>query len=190
MKFPYIPRSDREQDAMLKAVGVSSFQDLLSPIDPTFFLNEPLDRPPARSELEVDRRLSRLAAGNHVEPEYCSFLGAGAYDHMVPAAVDHLSSRSEYYTAYTPYQPEVGQGTLTTIFEFQTMMTELTGMEVANASLYDGASALAEAVMLAASTTKRKQVILAGPVHPHYVQVLRTYCRASSSWPIPLRTAA
>lgn len=177
MKFPYIPRGDSEIEEMFKTIGVSSFEELLAPVDPKFLLKEALDLPPAKSELEVDRYLSTLAALNHVDPQYRSFLGAGAYDHMVPTAVDHVSSRSEFYTAYTPYQPEVGQGTLTTIFEFQTMMLELTGMDVANASLYDGASALAEAVMLSVATTKRKRVLIAGPIHSHYLQVLETYCK-------------
>jgi glycine dehydrogenase subunit 1 len=160
---------------MLEAAGASSFEDLLAPVPEKFRLDGllALDRP--RSELEVSRRLTAMAERNGHSLRRRMFLGAGAYDHFVPAAVDTIASRSEFITAYTPYQPEVAQGTLTAAFEFQTLLAELTGMDLANASLYDGATALAEAVLLACTKTRRKRVVVAGPLHPHYLQVLRTY---------------
>jgi glycine dehydrogenase subunit 1 len=161
---------------MLKAIGAARFEDLLEPVPAAFRLDRTLDVPGPKSEYAIARELEALAARNDHGGNTLSFLGAGSYDHFVPAAVDHLSFRSEFYTAYTPYQAEVGQGTLTTIFEFQTMMTELTGMDLANASLYDGASALAEAGLLAAAVTGRDRLVVAGPLHPHYRRVLATLC--------------
>ncbi len=162
---------------MLEAIGVSRFEDLLAPVPEAFRLRERLNLPGPRSEFEVARRLEAMAARNGHPGNRRVFLGAGVYDHLVPAAVDHVTFRSEYYTAYTPYQPEVAQGTLTAIFEFQSMLAELTGMDLTNASLYDGATALAEAALLAASVTRRTRIVVAGPLHPHYLQVLRTFCR-------------
>ncbi len=161
---------------MLRAAGAASFEELLAPVPERVRLQGRLNLPGPKSEFEVARRLEAMAARNGHSGVRRVFLGAGAYDHLVPAAVDHLSFRSEFYTAYTPYQPEVSQGTLAVIFEFQTMMAELTGMDLANASLYDGATALAEAALLAVAVTGRKRVLVAGPLHPHYVQVLRTLC--------------
>jgi glycine cleavage system P protein (glycine dehydrogenase) subunit 1 len=162
---------------MLETIGVSSFDKLLAPIPAHVRLGRLLDLPAPQSEYQIARQFEALAALNDVPGRFTSFLGAGAYDHFVPAAVDHLSFRSEFYTAYTPYQAEVGQGTLTTIFEFQSMLAELTGMDLANASLYDGASALAEAALLAASVSGKSRIVVAGPLHPNYLQVLETYCR-------------
>jgi glycine dehydrogenase subunit 1 len=162
---------------MLEAIGVASFEDLLAPMPEGLRLTEELDLPGPLSEFEIARRLEALAEENYDVGHFRSFLGGGSYDHFVPAAVDTVSSRSEYLTAYTPYQSEVAQGTLTAIFEFQTMVAELTGMDLANASLYDGATALAEAVQLAAGVTRRKRAVVAGVLHPHYLQVLHTYCR-------------
>jgi glycine dehydrogenase subunit 1 len=161
---------------MLAAIGARSFDDLVRPVPERFRLRKPLDLPPPRSEFEIARWMEAQAERNAHAGRWRIFLGAGSYDHFVPAAVDHLSFRSEFYTAYTPYQPEVSQGTLTAVFEFQTMISELTGMDVANASLYDGASALAEAALLAVSATRRPRLLVAGPLHPHYAQVLSTYC--------------
>jgi glycine dehydrogenase subunit 1 len=175
-RFPYIPRGDGEEEAMLKSIGVGSFEELIASVPKNLLIEKDLDLPGPRSEFEIARTMETLAGRNQHGGVVRSFLGAGSYDHFVPAAIDHLSFRSEYYTAYTPYQAEVGQGTLTTIFEFQTMMSELTGMDLANASLYDGATALAEAGLLAASLVKRPRIVVAGPMHPHYVQVLATYC--------------
>jgi glycine dehydrogenase subunit 1 len=162
---------------MLRAIGVSSFDELLTPVPQKLRLREPLGLPAPKSEFEIARLLDGLAARNGHGGNRRSFLGAGVYDHFVPAAVDHLCFRSEFYTAYTPYQPEVSQGTLAVIFEFQTLISELTGMDIANASLYDGATALAEAALLAASSTGRKRILVAGPVHPHYLQTLCTFCQ-------------
>jgi len=161
---------------MLEAIGVASFEDLLAPVPESVRLTKPLDLPGPLSEMEVSRRLQALAEKNGNAGRRLAFLGAGAADHWVPAAVDAVAGRPEFYTAYTPYQPEVSQGTLAATFEFQTLVAELTGMAMANASLYDGASALAEAVLLAVSVTRRKRVVVAGPLHPHYLQVLRTFC--------------
>jgi glycine dehydrogenase subunit 1 len=161
---------------MLRTIGAARFEDLLEPVPPELRLDRVLDVPGPYSEYAIARELEAMAAKNAHGGNTLSFLGAGSYDHFVPAAVDHLSFRSEFYTAYTPYQAEVGQGTLTTIFEFQTMMTELTGMDLANASLYDGASALAEAGLLAAAVTGRDRIVVAGPLHPHYRRVLATFC--------------
>lgn len=175
-RFPYIPRGDSDEEAMLRVIGAESFEDLIAPVHEHLRLNGPLDLPPPRSEYEVARIMEGWAGKNFHGGAGRVFLGAGSYDHFVPAAVDHLSFRSEFYTAYTPYQAEVAQGTLTTIFEFQTMMSGLTGMDLANASLYDGATALAEAALLAASSTRKTRIVVAGPMHPHYLQVLRTLC--------------
>jgi len=177
LRFPYIPRGDGEEKEMLDAIGVASFEELIAPVPEHLRLSGELDVPGPLAEFEISRGMGELAARNHSSATHLSFLGAGSYEHFVPAAVDTLSFRSEFYTAYTPYQAEVGQGTLTTIFEFQTMMAEITGMDLANASLYDGATALVEAVLLAVSVTGRKKVVVAGPLHPHYLQVLRTYAR-------------
>ena len=177
MRFPYIPRGDGEEKRVLEAIGVSSFEDLIAPVPDHLRLKGELDIAGPMSEYEIERTLENLAAKNLHPGNTRVFLGGGSYDHFVPAAVDHVSYRSEFYTAYTPYQAEVGQGTLTTIFEFQTMMAGLTGMDLANASLYDGASALAEAALLAVGVTGRKRIVVAGPLHPHYLAVLRTFCQ-------------
>jgi glycine dehydrogenase subunit 1 len=161
---------------MLAAIGVRRFDDLIAPVPETLRLPGLLDVPGPYSEYDIARRMDALASRNEHGGSTLAFLGAGSYDHFIPAAVDHVSFRSEYYTAYTPYQAEVGQGTLTTIFEFQTMLAELTGMDLANASMYDGASALAEAALLAASVTGRTRIVVAGALHPNYLRVLSTYC--------------
>jgi glycine dehydrogenase subunit 1 len=168
----FVPHSDADRVEMLAAAGVSSVDELYSAIPERIRLNEPLDLPAALSEWEAVRLLDTYASENHA---LLSFAGAGIYDHHIPAAVDHLIRRSEFYTAYTPYQPEVSQGTLQSIYEFQTMVCELTGMEVANASMYDGASATAEAVLVALSATQRNRVVVAGALHTHYRRVMDTY---------------
>ncbi len=172
----YIPVTDGEREEMLRAIGVRSFDELISHIPEKYRIKAPLNLPAGISELEATRLLRSLAARNTTGDEYVCFLGAGAYDHFVPAAIDQILLRSEYYTAYTPYQAEVSQGTLQTIYEYQTMICELTGMDVANASMYDGASALAEAVLMAVAQTGRKQVLLSDTLHPHYLETIRTYC--------------
>lgn len=175
MSFPYIPRGLNEESEMLGAIGAKSFEDLLVAVPQKYLLKERLNLPKPKSEIEIVRHFSSLANANTAGGSSRVFLGAGSYDHYVPAIVDHISFRSEFYTAYTPYQAEVGQGTLTAIFEFQTLMAELTGMDLANASMYDGASALAEAVLLALSKNKRSRVLVAGACHPNYLRVLTTY---------------
>ena len=165
---------------MLRTIGVKSFEELLTPMPEAFRLARPLDIPGPESEYEIARWMESLAARNRHGGNTRVFLGAGSYDHIIPAAVDHLSFRSEFYTCYTPYQPEVAQATLAAIFEFQTMMSELTGMDLANASLYDGASAVAEAALLSASVTGRSRIVVAGPMHPNYVQVLETFAHGQN----------
>ncbi|MBI3894698.1 MAG: aminomethyl-transferring glycine dehydrogenase subunit GcvPA [Acidobacteria bacterium] len=169
----YLPKSPQERQQMLKAVGCDSIEELFDSIPRPVRLGRPLTLEPGLSEPEVLRYFRDRATENG-RPAI-SFLGAGAYDHFRPAVIDALISRSEFYTAYTPYQPEIAQGTLQAIFEFQTLICELTGMEVANASLYDGSTALPEAVMMALRISGRERVLVARSVHPEYRQVLRTY---------------
>jgi glycine dehydrogenase subunit 1 len=159
---------------MLAAIGVGSFEDLLEAIPAEVRLREPLGSPGPWSEIESRARFGAWARENAAD-RAVSFMGGGVYDHYVPAAVNALAMRSEFATAYTPYQPEVAQGTLTAIYEFQSMMVELTGMDVANASLYDGATAVVEAALLARHATGRRRVLAPGTLHPHYLEVLRTY---------------
>ena len=161
---------------MLAAIGESSIEHLFDLVPDEFRLVRPLDLPPALSELELAQHMEGLAAKNaHIGQKVC-FLGGGAYDHFVPAVVDAIASRGEFYTSYTPYQPEVAQGNLQVMFEYQTLICQLTGLDVSNASLYDGGSAVAEAVLLAMSVTGRpKKVVVAGSVHPQYCEILRTY---------------
>jgi glycine dehydrogenase subunit 1 len=179
----YVPHSDADRRAMLAAIGVSSVRELFADIPAAVVHDGPLDLPEALSEWEAIRLVAGHASRN---AELACFAGAGIYDHHVPAAADHLVRRSEFYTAYTPYQPEVSQGTLQAIYEFQTMVCELTGMDVANASMYDGATAAAEAVLMAISATRRRQVVLAGHLHPYYRQVVTTYTQGLD---IEIRTA-
>ncbi|UCG76815.1 MAG: aminomethyl-transferring glycine dehydrogenase subunit GcvPA [Gemmatimonadota bacterium] len=174
----FLTHSEADRRQMLEAIGASGIRDLYADIPQSLILEEPLSLPEALSEWEATRLVSELAARNR---DLVCFAGAGIYDHHVPAAADHILRRSEFYTAYTPYQPEVSQGTLQSIYEFQTMVCELTGLDVANASIYDGATATAEAVLMALSVTRRQEVILAGHLHPHYSQVLKTYTQGLST---------
>jgi glycine dehydrogenase subunit 1 len=171
---PYIPNTDEDRRAMLATVGVGAAAELFADI-PSQHRNPPLNLPPPLSEPELRRELSQMAAANRPAGEMPCFLGAGAYRHFIPSVVNHVISRGEFATAYTPYQPEISQGTLQTIFEFQSLVCELTGMDVSNASLYDGASALTEACLMAAAVTGRRRVTLLSTIHPHYEAVLRTY---------------
>jgi glycine dehydrogenase subunit 1 len=171
----YVGRSDAERDAMLAAVGAARFEDLLVDVPEVLRIHEPLDVPAAASELELRAEVGALAAKNDAARDVPSFLGGGMYDHYIPSALPRVALRSEFMTAYTPYQPEVAQGTLQVIFEFQSMIAELTGMDVANASLYDGASAAVEAAYLARNQTGRQGVVVAGALHPHYEQALVTF---------------
>ena len=170
----YLPHTPDDRAAMLSAIGVASVDDLFVDVPGPALLPAALDLPMHAGEMSVERQLSALAGRNLAAGAAASFLGAGAYRHHVPAAVDHLIQRSEFLTAYTPYQPEVSQGTLHYLFEFQTQVAMLTGMDVANASMYDGASACGEAVLMAQRVTKRNKVILCGGLHPHYRDATET----------------
>lgn len=170
----YLPLTDVDRKAMLANIGAASIDDLFAPIPEGVRLKEPPDVAPHMSELEVERRLGRLASKNVSADSVPFFVGCGAYKHHVPASVDHLIQRSEFLTSYTPYQPEVSQGTLQYLFEFQTQVALLTGMEVANASMYDGSTACAEAVLMAKRVTRRRKAVLSGGLHPHYTAVVET----------------
>jgi glycine dehydrogenase subunit 1 len=173
----YIPISPKERDAMLATIGVKSLDDLFKDI-PARHRFPKLDLPPALTEMEAASELADIAASNeNVNGDLISFLGAGAYNHYIPAVVDHMLRRGEFYTAYTPYQPEISQGTLQAIFEYQSLICALTGMDVSNASHYDGATAAAEAVNLAWAQFrgKRRKVVISPTVHPQYRAVIRTY---------------
>ncbi|NNG67576.1 aminomethyl-transferring glycine dehydrogenase subunit GcvPA [Caldanaerobacter subterraneus] len=173
--FPYLPISSEDEKEMLKTIGKNSIEELFEVIPKEVRLNRPLNLGKPMSELEVRKRLGSYADENKNLSQLVSFLGAGVYDHYIPSVVKHIISRSEFYTAYTPYQPEISQGTLQAIFEYQTMITNLTGMEVTNASMYDGASACAEAAMMACDATKRKSIIVSKTVNPETRKVLKTY---------------
>lgn len=173
----YIPISPKERDAMLSTIGVKSLDDLFDAI-PAKHRFPTLDLPPAWTEMEAAQQLADIADANeNVRGDLISFLGAGMYNHYIPSVVDHMLRRGEFYTAYTPYQPEISQGTLQAIFEYQSLMSALTGMEVSNASHYDGATATAEAVSLAFAQYrgKRRKVVISPTVHPQYRAVIRTY---------------
>lgn len=176
--MPFIPHSEADRKAMLEAIGARSIEDLFTDVPERVRFPE-LDLPPALSEMEARWELEALAEANFTAADGPCFLGAGAYRHYVPAVVDAVLRRGEFYTAYTPYQPEISQGTLQAIFEYQTMICELTGMEVSNASHYDGATATAEAVITAINVHRRRRnkVVLSRYVHPEYRQVVRTYTR-------------
>tara|TARA_R110002167_G_scaffold324533_3_gene530616 strand:- start:2380 stop:3726 length:1347 start_codon:yes stop_codon:yes gene_type:complete len=170
----YLPHTEADRAAMLATIGVGSVDELFVDVPASAVLSAPVDLPGHASELAVERELTELARRNLSAGEAPSFLGAGAYRHHIPAAVDHLIQRSEFLTAYTPYQPEISQGTLQVLFEFQTQVALLTGMDVANASMYDGATACAEAVLMAHRQVKRGKSLLSGGLHPHYRDVVRT----------------
>jgi glycine dehydrogenase subunit 1 len=170
----YIPNSPEERAEMLRQVGLNSAEELFASIPADLLLRGPLKTPDAISEMELLASSEAMAARNSAARRP-NFLGAGAYSHYSPTIVDHLISRSEFFTAYTPYQPEISQGTLQAIFEFQTLVCQLTGMDVANASMYDGSTALAEAVLMAERITRRKKVITSSAVHPEYLEVVDTY---------------
>jgi len=173
----YIQNTSADAAEMLKVIGASSVDDLFASIPPALRLSRPLDLPPALPEQELLAHLQQLAARNSTFDAGRCFLGAGAYTHYIPAVVDALASRGEFLSAYTPYQAEASQGTLQHIFEFQTMVCELTGLDVANASHYDGATALQEAVAMSLDHTGRKKVVLSGAVNPQYRMVVRSLFR-------------
>ena len=173
----YIPNTEQEQAEMLATLGLTSIDELFHDI-PDEFRNPPLNLPAPLSELEIQKELGELAARNRALGSGPSFLGAGSYHHFIPAIVKALMTRGEFLTAYTPYQPEVSQGTLQVIYEFQTLISNLYGMEVANAGMYDGATSLAEGVLMACRVTRRSRVAVLDTVSPNYLQVIRTYCQA------------
>jgi len=175
----YIPVTCEQREAMLRAVGVESTDDLFADIPGAVRLSRPLDLPEGVSEIALASHLRALADANTPAGSLVSFAGAGCYDHYIPSVVDHVLRRPEFFTAYTPYQPEVSQGTLQAIYEYQSMICALTGMDVANASMYDGATAFVEAALMACRITKRHRVAIAGTVHPEWRAVFATYAAAS-----------
>jgi glycine dehydrogenase subunit 1 len=177
----YHPLTDDDRSAMLARIGAGSIDDLFADIPEDKRLDGLLDLPSTRSEIEVERILGSLAEKNVAAGSVPFFVGAGAYRHHVPASVDHLIQRSEFLTSYTPYQPEVSQGTLQYLFEFQTQVANLTAMEVANASMYDGSTATAEAVLMAQRLTKRQRAVLSGGLHPQYRSVVETVSRMAGN---------
>ncbi|WP_368503838.1 aminomethyl-transferring glycine dehydrogenase subunit GcvPA [Alkalihalophilus sp. As8PL] len=170
----YLPMTEQDQKEMLEVIGASSIEELFSDIPEGIRFKGELDIPKALKEPELVRYFQGLASKNISLKQKPSFLGAGVYEHYIPSIVDHVISRSEFYTAYTPYQPEISQGELQAIFEFQTMISELTGMDLANSSMYDGPTALAEAAMMSAGQTKKKTILVSKAVHPEAREVLKT----------------
>jgi glycine dehydrogenase subunit 1 len=179
----FAPHPDDDVDQMLEAIGLSSLDDLFDRIPRSVRLNRPLDLPDGVSEMQILADLKALAGRNRSAEDLVCFAGGGAYDHFVPAVVWALAGRSEFYTSYTPYQPELSQGVLQALFEYQSMICDLTGLEVSNASLYDGATALAEAVNLARSSPGRDRVLVSAAVDHRYVETLRTYGRGAGYQP-------
>ncbi|MDQ7096137.1 aminomethyl-transferring glycine dehydrogenase subunit GcvPA [Desulfosporosinus sp. PR] len=171
----FVPNTDSQKERLLARIGVKAMEDLFADVPKEVRLNRSLDIRGGMSEQELVKHVKGLANQNKTVEEYTSFLGAGAYEHYIPSFVDQLLLRSEFYTAYTPYQPEISQGTLQAIYEYQTLVCEITGMDVANASMYDGASALAEAALMACDATRRNKVLVMQTVHPEYREVLKTY---------------
>lgn len=174
----YLPLTDADREQMLKVIGTKAIDDLFVDVPKSALLKDIVPLPKAQGEIEVHRHLQRLAEKNTPAGRTAFFLGAGAYRHHVPASVDHLIQRSEFLTAYTPYQPEIAQGTLQALYEFQSQVAQLLDMDVSNASMYDGSTACAEAAMMAARVTKRKKIVFSGGVHPHYIETARTACEA------------
>src|SRR5688500_4199238 len=170
----YLPHTAEDRADMLAAIGVASIDDLFADIPDNKRLKDPVGLPKHKSELEVSRTLRAISRKNHAAADGPFFVGAGAYRHHVPAMVDHIIQRSEFLTSYTPYQPEISQGTLQYLFEFQTQVANLTAMEVANASMYDGSTGTAEAVLMAHRVAKRRKAVLSGGLHPHYRETVRT----------------
>jgi glycine dehydrogenase subunit 1 len=176
----YLPHTDQDRADMLAAIGVERIDDLFADVPRDKLLTDLVDLPRRQGELDVSRKLRAIAARNRPASDGAFFIGAGAYRHNVPAAVDHIIQRSEFLTSYTPYQPEISQGTLQYLFEFQTQVANLTGSEVANASMYDGSTATAEAVLMAHRLTRRHKAVLSGGLHPHYRAVVETLSETAS----------
>ncbi|AKG74020.1 aminomethyl-transferring glycine dehydrogenase subunit GcvPA [Salinicoccus halodurans] len=180
MSHRYLPLTEKDKNEMLDTIGISDISELFSDIPENVRFKGDLNIKPKKSETSLLRELGRIANKNITTETHVSFLGAGAYDHYIPTVVDHVISRSEFYTAYTPYQPEISQGELQAIFEFQTLISELTAMDVANSSMYDGPTAFAEAATMAAGKTRKKKVVVSKGVHYQAVEVLKTYCKAQN----------
>ena len=176
--MPYTYNTPQDQQSMLDAIGIASLEELFAGIPDAMRLHRLLDLPAAMSELELNQHLTELSRKNSHAGEQVCFLGGGSYDHFVPAVVDAIASRGEFYTSYTPYQPEVSQGNLQVMFEYQTLICQLTGMDVSNASLYDGGSAAIEAALLCMSVTRRTgKVVVSGSLHPEYREIVSTYLK-------------
>lgn len=178
--FSYIPHTEDDRRKMLASLGIERVSELFADIPDQVRMKRPLEIAPAMSEIELDRHMGALASENLSTQNVVSFLGAGSYEHYQPSAVDAIISRSEFYTSYTPYQPEISQGMLQAIFEYQTMVSELTGMDLANASMYDGPTAMAEAGIVCCAQTRRNRLLVATSVHPEYRAVLQTYASGQS----------
>ena len=174
MPSPYLPNTDADRQAMLRAIGVSSVEELFKDV-PKKFLNAKFKLPPPLSELELKEEMRQLSNRNANLDDYTCFLGAGYYRHFIPSVVGHITGRSEFYTAYTPYQAEVSQGTLQTIYEYQSLVCQLTGMEVSNAGMYDGGTAAAEAVLMAWRITRKDKIAVLSTVNQRYLRVIETY---------------
>ena len=179
--MPFIPNTDADRQAMLERIGVKNFEELISNIPGELRFKQEFKLPEPLSELEIAREVHQKTRCDQGVSDAINFLGGGAYDHFIPAAIAHIISRSEFYTAYTPYQPEVSQGTLQAIYEYQSMIAELMNMEVANASMYDGGSALAEAALMAVAETSKNKILISKAVHPLYRQIIRTYCHGQKT---------
>ncbi len=173
----YLPHTPADRSEMLARIGAASMDELFRDVPMAARLDQPVDLPAHASEMDVERHLSALAAQNISASSSAFFVGGGAYKHHVPASVDYIIQRSEFLTSYTPYQPEITQGTLQYLFEFQTQVAELFAMDVANASMYDGSTAACEAVLMAQRLTKRRKAVISGRVHPHYREVIATSCQ-------------
>ena len=186
--MPYFPNTESDRRAMLEAIGAASIDDLFAMIPAELRMTRGLCVPPGLGELELTAHVSELAAQNTSADGAACFLGGGSYDHFIPAVVDMVAARSEFYTAYTPYQAEASQGSLQAFFEYQTLVAELTGMDVSNASMYDGGSAAAEAVLMAMHTTGRKRIVIAASVHPEHRQILATYLANQGAELVTLET--
>lgn len=187
MEFRYLPMTSEDKQEMMKAIGIKDTDELFADIPAGVRLQKELDLKQPMNEYALTKELTAMANKNISTKEVVSFLGAGVYDHYIPSIVDHVISKPEFYTAYTPYQPEISQGELQAIFEFQTMISELTGLPVANSSMYDGGTALAEAVNLSAAQTKKKKVLVSDAVHPEYRQVIQTYAKGQEIEIIPIK---
>ncbi len=173
----FIPNTEKQRKEMMIAVGVNHISELFKDIPEKILLKKDLNLPKGMTEIELKRFMGDLGSKNKV---YTSFLGAGSYNHFIPSVVGHIISRSEFYTAYTPYQPEISQGILQAIYEYQTLICSLTGMDVTNASMYDGASALAESALMAIRIKNKKEIIISSTIHPEYRKVVKTYTEANS----------